>query len=630
MMKRLIAKSLAVSMAALPLMAPFASAASYQQLQQALKNGGSDPSAALNNLFDQNGRTGGVAAPVNTLSLPGQGLTQTDLQKDMVDNLTSIHNIFAAQYGPGQWKEAHNGWDLDAQIAAAKAKVLSTPNITIDQYHDLLRGFFGSMKDFHVSVQFNATAASTLPFSVVGANGRYFIEYIDRSKLPESSFPFHVGDELVDFNGKKTADVVKGIAAQQGGNTAQTEAALAALFLTSRHAASIGDVAQGPVTVTVKPQGSDKPLTRQLIWDYTPEQINPPGSQKTVWTLQAQQDAVLGKPFPFPTNMMSPVAAEQPTPTAANPFGLGGRNSYLPAFGKQTWTSADDDIFSAYVFQLPDGRSVGYVRIPSYEVDDANAAVAEFAALMKRFQDTTDGLVIDQVNNPGGSVFYMYALASMLTDHPLSTPQHHVAITQDNVASALQFLAAVAKLKAAGLYNDQGAKAALGASQEGYPVDYEFLQHMTAYSQFVVDQWNAGKTLTDKTFLDGVDMINPSPTAQFTKPIVLLINELDFSGGDFFPATMQDNKRATLFGTRTAGAGGFVSDVKFPNNLGVAGFSMTGSIAVRADHQPIENLGVRADVQYAPTPSDLQDGFKEYAQRVDETMAKLLGPAPKK
>ncbi len=542
MMKKFLAGSLAASLASLPLSAPAAAAAALPELSQTFCAAAGGPSAALANLFDGNVSAGAVSAQ----SLPsGRGLSPADLQKSMLQNLDFIQSAFSAQYGPGQWKEAHNGWDLDAQIASAKAKVLTTPGMTIDQYHDVLRGFFGSMKDFHVSVQFNATAASTLPFSVVGSNGRYYIEYIDRSKLPASSFPFNVGDELVDFNGKKTADVVKQIAAQQGGNTAQTESALAAMFLTSRHAATIGDVAQGPLSFTVKPKGSDKPLTRQLLWDYTPEEISSP---KTRWTLQAQRDGVPTSPLPFPTNMLSPVASELPTPTAANPFGLGGRDGFLPALGKKTWESAKDDLFSAYVYQLPDGRSIGYVRIASYEMDDVNAAVAEFAGLMKRFQDTTAGLVIDQVNNPGGSVFYMYALASMLTDSPLSTPQHHVAITQDDVASALEFLKTEPLVK-----NDATAKKALGESQEGYPVDYMFYRHMVEYSRFIVAQWNQGKTLTDPTFLDGVDMINPSPTAQFTKPIVLLINELDFSGGDFFPATMQDNKRATLFGTRTAG-----------------------------------------------------------------------------
>ena len=619
-MKKFLAQSMAASLAALPLLAPLASAETLQGLSRTFAQPPADASAALAHLFDANAAAGAVSAQ----SLPsGRGLSGADLQKSMLQNLDFIQSAFSAQYGPGQWKQTHEGWDLDKQIATAKATVLATPGMTIDQYHDLLRGFFGSMKDFHVSVQFNATAASSLPFTVVGSGGRYFIEYIDRSKLPESTFPFHPGDELVAFGGRKTSDVVADLVKREGGNTAQTEAALAAMFLTSRRAASFGDVASGPVSVTVKPQGSDKPLTRQLIWDYTPEQINPP-SAKSVWTLRAQEEAAK-TPFPFPTDMLSPVAGAIPTPTAANPFGLGGRDSFLPPLGKKTWESAADDIYSAYVYQLPDGRSIGYVRIASYEVDDANAAVAEFAGLMKRFQESTDALVIDQVNNPGGSVFYMYALASMLTDQPLTTPKHHVAITQDDVASAVQFLQTEPLVK-----NDATAKKVLGEAQDGYPVDYMFYRHMVDYSRFIVSQWNAGKTLTDPTFLDGVDMINPSPAAQFTKPIVLLINELDFSGGDFFPATLQDNKRATLFGTRTAGAGGFVRSVKYPNNVGVAGFSMTGSIAVRADHQPIENLGVRADVQYAPTAADLQNGFKDYVKNVDATVAKILGPAPAK
>jgi C-terminal processing protease CtpA/Prc len=171
---------------------------------------------------------------------------------------------------------------------------------------------------------------------------------------------------------------------------------------------------------------------------------------------------------------------------------------------------------------------------------------------------------------------------------------------------------------------DKQAQEVLGKTSAGYPVDMQFFQNMCDYSQFIVDQWNQGKTLTDATHLDGVDQIQPSKVASYTKPILLLINELDFSGGDFFPAIMQDNKRATLFGTRTAGAGGFVRDVQFPNRLGISGFSMTGSIAERADHQPIENLGVRADVQYQPTAADMQGGFQDYVKAVNAAMSKLL------
>jgi hypothetical protein len=618
-MNKFLAASMAFFLAAIPFPAPAASAQPLDGFAQTLPQPPSD-AAALARLFDGNASAGAVSAQ----SLPsGRGLTAKDLRKSMLQNLDFIQSAFSAQYGPGQWKETHEGWDLDREIESAKRKVLSTPDMTIDQYHELLRVFFGSMHDFHVSVQFNATASSSLPFTVVGSNGRYFIEYIDRGKLSAGSFPFHVGDELLSFGGRKTADVVADLVKREGGNTAQTETALAALFLTSRRAASFGDVESGPISVTVKPQGSLKPLTRQLIWDYAPEQINPPLTRNLL-SLKALADGA-GASFPFPTDMLSPVAEEIGAPEAGDPFGVGERDGFLPSLGKKTWESAKDDLFSARVYRLADGRSIGYVRIPTYDVDDADASVKEFAGLVKRFEKSADALVIDQTNNPGGSVFYMYALASMLTDRPLTTPRHHVAITQEDVASAVEFLKLEPLVK-----DDATAQKAMGAAQDGYPVTYEFFRRMVEYSRFIVSQWNQGKTLTDPTFLDGVDDINPSPAAQFTKPIVLLINELDFSGGDFFPATLQDNKRATLFGTRTAGAGGFVADVKFPNNVGVSQFTMTGSIAIRADHQPIENLGVTADVQYAPTAADLQSGFKDYAKAVDATLAQILGPAPAK
>jgi C-terminal processing protease CtpA/Prc len=618
-MKKTLARITAAALAVSPLTttAALAAGSSFEGLKQALARPAPDASAALTGLFDNNNAAGAVSAQQ---SLPsGRPISQNDIRQSMLQNLDFIQSAFAAQYGPGQWKETHEGWDLDAQIAAAKKQVEGTPGMTVAQYHDVLRRFFGSMKDFHVSVQFNSTEASSLPFTVSGAGGRYYITSIDRTKLSPTSFPFNVGDELVAFGGKPIAKVVAELQARLGGNTSVTERALAEMYLTSRNGAGFGDASKGPVSVSVLPRGSAQAQTRQLTWDYSPELISNPGGPR--FSIAQAGPLASDSPAARIPSMLSPMAAAMSGPQASsNPFGLGNKKSFVPALGEKLWEAEDAAAFYSYLYKSPDGRTIGYVRIPSYEPDDANAAVAEFAGLMKLFQEKADGLVIDEVDNPGGSVPYLYALSSMLAVAPLSTPKHRVAITQDEVNGAIQLLKLEALVK-----NDEAAQKVLGKTLDGYPVDYTVWRNMADYSHFIIDQWNKGKTLTDPIGIEGVDAINPSSVATFTKPILILINELDFSGGDFFPAIMQDNHRATLFGTRTAGAGGFVNSVKFPNNVGVSGFSMTGSIAVRANHQPIENLGVTAEVQYAPSEADLQDGFKDYAKAVNKAVAKLVG-----
>ena len=321
-------------------------------------------------------------------------------------------------------------------------------------------------------------------------------------------------------------------------------------------------------------------------------------------------------------HMLSPVQENLANNGSGNPFALGERDGFLPTLGTKIWESNGENIFNAYIYRSREGRLIGYVRIPSYTPRDADAAVAVFGELMASFQQKTDGLVIDQLNNPGGSLFYLYALASMLSDQPLAAPRHRIAMTQQDVEQAARFLEQEPSVK-----TDADAKKRLGESFGGYPVSYEFFRHVVEFSRFIIAQWGQDKRLTDPTFLYGVDQINPSAIASYNKPILLLINELDFSGGDFFPAIMQDNKRATLFGSRTSCAGGYVRDIKYPNSVGVAGFRLTGSIAVRKGKQPIENLGVEPDVPYAPTAADMQGGFSQYARAVNAQMAKLLGGA---
>ena len=91
----------------------------------------------------------------------------------------------------------------------------------------------------------------------------------------------------------------------------------------------------------------------------------------------------------------------------------------------------------------------------------------------------------------------------------------------------------------------------------------------------------------------------------YSKPLMVLADEFSASGGDYFPAVIQDNQRGPIFGMRTMGAGGNVSGW----NAGYhsEGFTtITMSLmnrnrdVVTPDYPAapyIENIGVRPDIE---------------------------------
>ncbi len=167
-------------------------------------------------------------------------------------------------------------------------------------------------------------------------------------------------------------------------------------------------------------------------------------------------------------------------------------------------------------------------------------------------------------------------------------------------------------------------KSLLGDTFYGTPVNYQIAQFMKEFFRFIIDQWKEGKIYTDLVHMYSVDHVNPHPAVKFTKPIVLLTNSLDFSCGDFFPAIMKDNDRATLVGTRTAGAGGYVLPHYMANRLGVAVITLTGSLGIRSNGQPIENLGVAPHVINELSQSDIENSYRDYARKINEIVEEKI------
>lgn len=568
----------------------------------------------------------------------------TMTQRKMLRTLHQVASIFSEQYAPIDWKIESFKLDLKREHDKAAAAVMAAPSITTPQFQDVLAGFVSGMRDYHVSVSFISTERAKLPLMILGAGEKHVIARIDRAKLPFSEFPFREGDEVVEFGGKPTREAVKELAAALGGNTFETDMRLAELFLTNRRRSRGDKVPQGPVGLTIRDRRG-KVSRIELAWEYTPEQIpqnvpvrdaglmreEPSGGLQALNGLEDVPlyvrpeprglRSLLGRFFADASHPRKRLFSELKKENAENPFMLGARKSYVPALGEVLWQSKNDGPFHAYIFKTAEGRKVGFVRIAGY--DGGAEEVEEFGKIMARFQKETDAMVVDQVSNPGGAIFYLYALASYLTDKPLQAPRHRMIVDESDAQWAVDFLKKADEPGFAEL-----GKADPGDEWAGYPVTESFWQLMKTFARFILSELGAGRRLTGPTHLWGVDGINPAPSARqrYTKPILLLVNELDFSGGDFFPAILQDNKRATLMGVRTSGAGGAVKSYKLPNQFGLEDLSATWTIAGRPDGRPIENLGVTPDIAYSLTQKDFRTGFAEYRLNILKALKGMLGP----
>lgn len=564
-----------------------------------------------------------------SLTISGVRADIAPLKTAMKSHFTSISDYFRDMYAPTSWKKEFSGWSLLEEKERVYSIIDEKEDITVKDYQFILRDFFHSTKDYHVGFSFYSTEKASLPLTIRGAEGRYFIAYIDRIKLSLESFPFEVGDEVISFAGMPINEKISEIKTEIDKNVSQTDQALAEYTLTRRRASRGITVPKGPVSLEIKRFGEDKTVEHQLVWDYTEEKVNYSVVENvfkrgglhpnTAFNNFTFEDRSLKNKLES-TNMISydVVDDAKAFEQLDNPHQIGGKNSFIPKLGTPIWEADRENSFSAYIYQNEDKKLIGYLRIPSYSADEKESK--EFEEIIKKFEQTTDALVIDQVNNPGGSVFYLYSLVSMLTDKAVSTPKHKMTVLPNDVLDAKMNLPALRNVS-----SDEEAKKVLGTDTVGgYPVSVTFVKFMIAYYEFLINEFEEGRILTRPYHIWGVDKINPHPEVNYSKPILLLVNELDFSGGDFFPATLQDNKMVKILGTRTAGAGGYVLSFESPNMFGVERFSLTGSIAERVDGNPIENLGVTPDVEYSLTANDFQNNFEDYVNKIKEEIAKMF------
>ncbi|HEY4831538.1 MAG TPA: protease-like activity factor CPAF [Waddliaceae bacterium] len=570
------------------------------------------------------------------------------IKSKMVSDLEIIKNTFQVKYAPAEWKKVYADWDLNQQIGLAKCKIQMVKNITLKDFHQILVKLFNSTKDYHVGITFFSTEAALLPFRIHSVNGRYFIAWAFQEYCEVVGASLKPGDEILSFNGKTIGQAVQELKDSDFGNPeSATDQAYAESALTIRVGSSGNIVPKGVATISIRDSLSGEILFYKLPWLYQPEEINTLSSHLKPKSSPLEEDYLTSKqslsthPF-FYKDMTTPlyknyklalkkqnqalkkfIKIQNEDESESNEGDddedtedcfIGSTKSFIPTLGPVLWETSKHNPFHAYIFLSSEGKKIGYIRIPNYLA----IAMDDFLEIINLFEEETDALVVDQVNNPGGNLLYMYGLAAVLADKPLLVPQHRMTLTQEELFFAITTLEEFERIQ-----TDEEAIDLLGKDLAGYPVNYQTAKSILSYLKFIIQEWNEGRAFTYPGFIYGIDYIHPHSRGHYTKPILLLINQLDFSCADFLPAIMQDNKRATLFGTRTAGAGGYVLTHHHPNLFAIQGYSFTGSIAERINLDPIENLGVTPDIVVELTERDLQEGYSDYLQHLQKAVNEL-------
>lgn len=550
-----------------------------------------------------------VIALLSTVGFSSPGFAALTSEQRLAD-FTQLVRTIERNYGPLRLKKKTAKLDFKKEVETFKAKVAAAKNDS--EFYQLLGSFLALFKDGHVSSSVPSNFVSRLGFTTDLIEGRVLIDTIDRTKIPESMFPFQRGDQLVSIDGVPVEQMIAELETHSNTGNPQSSQRIAAARLVERKESLALAVPKGVAVLGVLKKGAPAAALVSLNWI-------------TSGTPMIELDDLSGF-ADGPDNFFNDASSSDPLNDwkKLSLFNIGLPRASLEDFGN---IGLSDIGNVKSMFRLPEGattiggmpvtaaiyeaagKKIGILRIPSYSDKNVAAMLVQAVAVM---QQRTDVLVIDQTNNPGGSIEMVSNISSLFANKTFTDVNFQIR-------PSLKWIQIFDGI------NDQLAQLFSGDESES-------AKTIKARFQSFSDEMRAA--IAEKRFLTkpislniggaAVGTIQPNRTANYTKPILILINELDFSGGDAFPAIMKDNGRATLFGAKTTGAGGNVTEFG-PLANSFFKFTLTESLMVRPNGAYIENQGIVPDVAYEITEDDFLNGYRGYVKAFTVEALKLAG-----
>lgn len=506
--------------------------------------------------------------------------------------------LYEKRYAPYEWKRQAFGFDmfdlrpwLD-RIRAAKSDV---------EFLEISAEYVASLQDTHSSFTSPLRFTADLGFTVDIYDGKVLIDSINRARLPQTDYPFEVGDEVLSVDGKTPEQWITEFSRfRKWGNPATTRRS-AADRITFRSAASYPRAIETGDSAAVQIQRANGDTESYTIpWTKTglaqgslgtvptPRNSRPIRGEESAPDYMRLLAEMRQWKIPDSDSLFEGQTTDEDGNTVARKYvlGLGSRSPVfaLPA-GFQQRLGRSTDFHYSGVYES-NGYKIGYLRVPAFSTNPTS--LRELDQEIAFFRSNTDGLVVDVMRNGGGDC-YMLTLASYLI------PQNNFYFFGEELRPTL------------GLINSFQSAIDLAKRSNA---DQWIITLYSNYLDQLLSAFNENRGLTGSIPACSISFENRQAQDRngnalaYDKPLIVLVDDFSISAADIFPAMMQDNKRGPIVGMRTSGGGGSIST--WPMSYSESIFANTNSLVVRKNpittadlpSAPfVENIGTRPDIQ---------------------------------
>jgi hypothetical protein len=529
-----------------------------------------------------------------SLSIAGGGLGV----KERLEDFTQLQALIKSQYGPFEMKQRAGIVKWDDLNKEFEEKVRNAK--TNQEFYSAIHEYIARFQDGHFVVRNPNVGSASVPLNLDLIGGKVLISYIDRKGLPKEKFDFEVGDEIVEVNKQAVQAVLDDLSRFIPSGSAISRRRKASWAISSRRSSVFALPKEEKLTLSIRRGTSGLVQSVELPWSRKGAALDEELLSDANFHLGSSEKGGLPRHWDarqFGHSLFT-------SPIADRRYSCNAESRIKLPEGVE-WVMKEP--IAAYTYPTPKGK-VGYIRIPDYYPTNSDGEISAASVkswfeklrfIVKKMEASTVGMVIDQDHNCGGSVALVEQVVSLF----LSKPEKPW------------------------LFSFRASKATYLSSKEElnlYTKDTIGYERAEAFVKLLETTLKAGRGgMTPITPITGIAEIAPSKESQYTKPVVVLIDEMSGSGGDGFPALMKGYGRAKLFGRQTEGLGGSVTSFPALNHSQLK-INMTVSLFFQPDGSLMENNGAMPDREYLPTRDDVLYDYEPYRRAYTEYLLEQI------